>query len=234
MRIIFFNIWHGKVWDELKEFILGHVADTDIFCFTEVHPALHAQWSELLSDYQPYYEEIAKINYLDIGVDGQSIFIKSGIKVGDYGKEYMYKVSESDAGALQHAELTIEGKKVFIGNIHGKAEPGTKEDTDIRLKQSQIIIDFFKDKEGLKIFGGDFNLNPDTKSIKMIEDAGYRNLVKEYKIDSTRNRLSWEQFNNIQHWADYAFVSPGVRVTGFEVPKNEISDHLPLILDFEV
>lgn len=234
MRIIFFNIWHGKVWDELKSFVENHVSDTDIFCFTEVHPDLHAKWTEILADYQPFYEEIARGNYENFDVDGQSIFVKNGIKVLDSGKKYLYKVSKDDTGALQHVDVEFEDKNLFIGSIHGKARPGTKQDTPIRIKQSKAIIDFFKDKPGLTIFGGDFNLYPETKSIKMIEDAGYRNLIKEFNIDSTRNRLSWEQFNNIQHWADYAFVSKDVKVSGFEVPKVEISDHLPLILDLKI
>lgn len=235
MKVIFFNIWHGKVWEELKSFLESHVADTDVFCLTEVHPALHAELTEILGDFQPYYEEIAKVDFHDPGVDGQSIFIKSGISVESFGKEFLYDVSRTDAGGLQHVELNINGKKLFVGNIHGKAQPGTKEDTPIRLEQSARILKFFKDKNGSKIFGGDFNLNPDTKSIKMLEDGGFRNLIKEFNIDNTRDELSWEQFGNTpQHFADYAFVSPEIKVTSFEVPYIEISDHLPLVLDFEI
>jgi len=34
--------------------------------------------------------------------------------------------------------------------------------------------------------------------------------------------------------SDYVFVSLEVKVKKFEVPNIEISDHLPLILDFEM
>lgn len=109
----------------------------------------------------------------------------------------------------------------------------------MRLRQSEKIINFFNDKKGLKIIGGDFNLNPDTKSVMMFEKAGYRNLIKEFDIKSTRNKLSWKQFKNQpdfvkQYFADYVFVSSDVKVKDFTVPYNEISDHLPLILDFDI
>jgi endonuclease/exonuclease/phosphatase family metal-dependent hydrolase len=128
----------------------------------------------------------------------------------------------------------MNGINFWIGNVHGKARPGEKEDTPVRIKQSEKIINYFKDLAGPKIIGGDFNLNPDTKSVEMFEKAGYRNLIKDFGIKNTRNKLSWEQFNNVQNFADYCFTSPEVKVKSFKVPYMEISDHLPQILDFEV
>ena len=96
-----------------------------------------------------------------------------------------------------------------------------------------------KGKVGLKIIGGDFNLNPDTKSVKIFEEVGYKNLIMDFGIKNTRNEISWKQFQNKpgfvkQYFADYVFVSKDVKVRKFEVPYNEISDHLPQILEFEV
>ena len=34
-----------------------------------------------------------------------------------------------------------------------------------------------------------------------------------------------------QLFSDYVFVSPEVAVSGFSVPEDEISDHLPMIVD---
>src|SRR3989304_780654 len=41
---------------------------------------------------------------------------------------------------------------------------------------------------GQKILCGDFNLNPDTKSLNIL-DRGMKNLIKEYKVKSTRSGL---------------------------------------------
>jgi endonuclease/exonuclease/phosphatase family metal-dependent hydrolase len=89
-------------------------------------------------------------------------------------------------------------------------------------------------KPGLKIIGGDLNLMPDTESVRMFAANGYRDLIAEFKIPTTRNRLVWDKFpDSKQYYSDYVFVSPEVKVREFSVPNNEISDHLPLIVDIQ-
>ena len=48
----------------------------------------------------------------------------------------------------------------------------------------------------------------------------------------------WPQYEHgkygFQEFADYAFVSPGIRVVDFVVPDLPVSDHLPLILSTEI
>ena len=151
----------------------------------------------------------------------------------------IYENSDGDTGFSSFVSFEFGNKVVNLMNVHGKAHPGHKKDIPERILQSQKIIDFMADKSGPKIIGGDFNLLPDTESVKMFEKAGYKNLIKDFNIENTRNRLSWEQFQHQpdfvkQYFADFCFVSPDVKVKSFEVPYNEVSDHLPLILDFEI
>jgi endonuclease/exonuclease/phosphatase family metal-dependent hydrolase len=141
----------------------------------------------------------------------------------------------SDCGLGLYTSLNIGGNNVYICNVHGIAKPGNKLDSVGRLRQSKELIDFFNDKKGMKIIGGDFNLLPDTKSIKTFEENGYRNLVKEFKIDTTRNHYSWDKYPDTkQYYADYVFVPQDTSINTFEVIKNEISDHLPLILELKL
>ena len=67
----------------------------------------------------------------------------------------------------------------------------------------------------------------------MIEKIGMRNLIKDFSIATTRNALSYGNYpeSERQYFADYVFVSSGVRVLNFSVPEIEISDHLPMILE---
>ena len=75
---------------------------------------------------------------------------------------------------------------------------------------------------------------PETKSLGILERTGYINLIKEYGIESTRNEVSWKLYpNNKQYFADYVFVNKETKVESFKVPYSEISDHLPLILNFD-
>lgn len=233
MKIVFFNIWHGTLLDGLEKFIKEKSRNTDIFCFLETDSVLQSKLSKILSKFTPYFYSGVKTDYLGGVYEGKSIFVKNNIKVLDFQKYKLFRTHKRDAGGMLFAKLDINGKNLFIGSVHGKARPGTKLDTPIRIKQSEKIIDYFKNIDGPKIIGGDFNLMPDTESICMFEKSGYRNLIKEFNIKNTRNEISWKNFDNVQHFADYVFVSPEIKVKKFEVPYNEVSDHLPQILDFE-
>lgn len=73
---------------------------------------------------------------------------------------------------------------------------------------------------------------PQTQSIKMLEEK-YKNLIKEFNIEKTRSNLSpYAGKPDFQKFADYTFVSENINVTSFVVPDFEISDHLPMILEF--
>ena len=134
--------------------------------------------------------------------------------------------------AMQYATISDpDGATYTVANLHGIWHPGDKQDTPERLSQSKKIIDTLADFSENVIFCGDFNLMPDTESIRMIERAGYRNLITEFNIQDTRGPINHERFpDSPQYFADYAFVSKNVLVQKFEVPQLRISDHLPLEL----
>lgn len=238
MRIIFLNCWHGKIKDGLFNFIKNNAPQTDIFVFLEVTPEMFSVFSENLVSFTG--------DYLANSIkSGQSMFISKNLLIVSGEKIDLYEQQPGDTGCLQKVKLKTGGLEFYIGGIHGKTLPGDKLDTKIRLQQSRKILKAFEAENFPRIIGGDFNLLPETKSIKMFEEAGYRNLIVEFKIKTTRNRFAWEQakrqvkeegkkFFGRQYFADYVFVSPEVKVLNFEVPALEISDHLPLILDFEV
>lgn len=233
MRIIFFNIWHGTLLSELMEYIKETKEKTDVFCFLETDPDLQMKLSEALFGFTPYFYKGIKTDYLGGVYEGRSIFVRSNIKVLNFEKIKLFRTYKRDAGGMLFARLNIGGKPLSLGVVHGRARPGTKHDTPIRINQSKKIIEYFKNINEPKIIGGDFNLMPDTKSIQMFEENGYKNLIKEFKITNTRNEVSWKNFNSVQHFADYVFVSPEIKVKKYEVPYNEVSDHLPQILEFD-
>jgi endonuclease/exonuclease/phosphatase (EEP) superfamily protein YafD len=233
MRIIFLNSWFGKVGKPYFDFIKKESLKTDIFCLLEVTPELYLKLKPILSGFNVLYEKGHNASPDNV-LCGQTIFVSKKMQIVMGKKVSIYKQSDRDAGSMQFMEINTNGKKLFLGSVHGKTRPGTKLDTPIRIKQSQKIINLFSEIEDPIIIGGDFNLELKTKSVEMFEEAGYRNLIKDFSIKNTRNELSWKQFNSVQNFADYIFTSPEVKVKKFEVPYIEISDHLPLILEFEI
>lgn len=168
--------------------------------------------------------------------------IKSKYKIINASNEHYhrsYEISddrtnfyeEDHARSLQIVELDINGQRVQVLNIHGTYTTD-KRDTPRTLKQTKYLLEAAARKKIPTIIVGDFNLLPDTESIRLIGNE-YKNLVSEYGIKYTRPNFkdSREEGNNI---VDYIFVSDDIEVTNFGVIETDISDHYPLILEFEI
>ena len=259
MKLLCLNLWGGRQGSLLTDYLKQESASTDIFCFQEVFDSpselekndgarMHL-WEELkilLPGFQGFFAE-SYSGWIDkTKVDfpvrtGQAIFVKRGLEVKETGNFYVYgdkntKILsnfENEPKNVQYAKLLVLDKEILILNVHGKWHPGNKLDTPERIEQSKIILDFLKKFSCPKIVCGDFNLMPNTKSIAILEEA-MENLISTYKITNTRNKISWEENKNIQHFADFTFVSPDVRIKSFRVPYNEVSDHLPMLLEFDI
>jgi endonuclease/exonuclease/phosphatase (EEP) superfamily protein YafD len=82
---------------------------------------------------------------------------------------------------------------------------------------------------GPKIVAGDFNLNMNTKAISEFEKK-FINLIKNSNFQTTRSKL----YDSIAEmpFADYIFASPEIVITNFKVVDVEISDHLPILIEF--
>ena len=74
---------------------------------------------------------------------------------------------------------------------------------------------------------GDFNLRPDTESLKIIA-KGMNNLIHMHNITSTRTGL----YPKDERFADYILTDPKITVHHFKVLQDEVSDHSPLLIEF--
>lgn len=272
MKIVFLNIWGGKIYEPLMDFLRTAAPDTDFFCLQEVFDTpphqniggggepeknrivswggradIYKDICAALPDFTPHYaisvHNFDGDEYLDFPLShGIAIFARKDITIlshGDFfiaGEDWHTKNDHRIfPHKLQYVRFEKDATLYTLANVHGIAYPGDKRDTPERLAQSQKIIDFLGAEAGEKILGGDFNLMPDTESIRIIEHIGMRNLITDFRVPTTRNQLSYGQYpeDQRQYFADFAFVSPAIRVTDFQVPQIEISDHLPLVLTYE-
>jgi endonuclease/exonuclease/phosphatase family metal-dependent hydrolase len=102
-----------------------------------------------------------------------------------------------------------------------------KTDSLERIARSQKIREFMDTVRAPKILCGDFNLRPDTESVKILE-MGMSNLIQMNNIVSTRTPL----YEKDEKFANYIFTSPEITVVSFKVLNDEVSDHSPLLLEF--
>ena len=129
---------------------------------------------------------------------------------------------------LQYMVFGHDGKEYTVAHFHGLWTGQGKKDTPERIEQSRKVRRFLDQNKEPKILCGDFNLLPDTESVRILEEGGLVNLIKTHGITSTRSRL----YQKPEKFADYTLVSPEVVVERFEVPEFVVSDHLPMVLEY--
>lgn len=228
MKIIFLNAWRAELEDKIRAYLSSEVLSTDVFCLQEVDGGMRDVAEDILSEFNISSAEKDIVQNDRLAV---SNFFKKEI---DLQRSDLIIEGREELGLGLFSQIKIGNELINLGNIHGLPRPGPKLDTTERIEQSEQIIGFFETLGGRKIIGGDFNLLPDQKSITMFEDNGYIDLIKKYKIETTRNKHAWEKYpETVLYHSDYLFVSPDVKVKSFEVPDIEVSDHLPLVLEIE-
>ncbi|HEY4502437.1 MAG TPA: endonuclease/exonuclease/phosphatase family protein [Candidatus Paceibacterota bacterium] len=244
MKIITLNTWGGRVSKELMDF-LSKNQDVDVFCFQEIyHRATHVHVEQggidpnltLFDDMEkvlPNHVGYFRPNYIE--TYGLAMFIKKGLQVELEGEYYVHRhrgyIPEGEASNharnIQVVVLKTNEGKLNIFNFHGLWNGDGKTDSEDRLNQSKKLAEYIMQFEGAKILCGDFNLEPQTESLKLIENLPMRNLVKEYKITSTRTSY----YTKKVRFADYMLVNDDVKVIDFKVLPDEISDHSVLKLE---
>ncbi len=251
MRLICLNVWGGRRQRELIEFLKRSSASTDIFCLQEVmNPrelsrfqgsALYEKASrDLYADIcssMPGFESHVSEPYSDFGESLQTL-VSSKIKVTENGTLTLceqfpleYRRERISIGSkMQWIAFRHNGKEFTVANVHGIWFNSSKDDNPRRIEQSRRIVEFLSKRKGAKILCGDFNLLPDTESIRMLE-SGMANLIKKHGIASTRSHLYPKE--KPSRFADYAFVSDDVLVKDFGIMDEVVSDHLPLSLGFD-
>ncbi|MEN9557867.1 MAG: hypothetical protein RL141_236 [Candidatus Parcubacteria bacterium] len=246
MRLITLNTWGGRVTKELLDFLARHEATTDLFCFQEVyHRATHTHMEQggmdpdltLYDDMEkalPNHQGYFRPQYLE--TYGLAMFVKKNIAVAAEDEHFVHhhkgfipeEIVGHHARNVQSVSIKQQDGDLHIFNFHGLWNGGGKGDSEPRLEQSRKLAEYIKGFTGKKILCGDFNLLPDTESLKLIEQIPLRNLVKEYGVTSTRTSY-YEKENR---FADYILVNEGVNVIDFNVLPDEVSDHSPLFIEF--
>ncbi|HEV2412639.1 MAG TPA: endonuclease/exonuclease/phosphatase family protein [Candidatus Saccharimonadales bacterium] len=225
MKLVFLNTMNGGVDKPLRAFLAEKTNDTDIFCFQEAYETMRHLASETLTGYRSLY----KHKFVSTNDDfHQLVYCQRNLDLVETGTIFGDKAG---VGLGLYLHVKTSNGDLYVCNYHGMSRPIDKLDTQKRIMASRGLIDFFKDKDHV-VIGGDFNLFPQNESIKLFAENGYRDLINEFDIKNTRNRLIWEKYPNNprQYYSDYTFTK-GVAVKSFSAPNIEISDHLPLILE---
>jgi exonuclease III len=260
MKLVSLNIEGGARGKNFFKYIRARAKTADIFCFQEVFSSkksLTVGFGERTNIFGDLKRQLRGFNNVSLPVSlKMGEFYKTGFRVEQrlaifykrnltvkkhFGKHVFGTLNGEvdfekgkEANAVQCAKIISPKGSFWLANFHGLSRPGNKLDAPARIRQSKKLVSVLDGLTGPKILCGDFNLMPQTESVKIIERAGMKNLIKKYKIKNTRNSISWKRYHNRQSFADFTFVSSGIKVKNFKVPYVLASDHLPMVLEFEI
>jgi endonuclease/exonuclease/phosphatase family metal-dependent hydrolase len=126
------------------------------------------------------------------------------------------------------ASVTVGGQKVQVINTHlGLFHLE-------RLRQARALcgedwLDHPACNPHPRILCGDFNLTPLSGAYRMIRSG----LRDAQRLGDRRAKRTWPSFLPIIRY-DHIFVCPRIDVLQTHVPSSLASDHLPVIMDFQV
>jgi len=255
MKIVTLNTWGGRAGKEkVLSFFQKYKDTVDVFCLQEIWSAPYENLegvnagglkikhedvmtnglqdiSKLLSEFTVQFHPHYLDNY------GLAIFVRKGFDIKVVGDIFVHlnkgDKPEGDIGLhprnIQYVSLTYKERALNILNFHGLWNGQGKGDSEARLAQSQASLNFINSLGGDTIFCGDFNLKLDTKSIKILENNGLNNMIREYDITSTRTSY----YTKPEKFADYIFTTKDINVKDFKVLPDEVSDHAALLLEID-
>lgn len=252
IKFLNLNIWHGgKLFSSVGNFI--NKESPDILALQEVQETsgktskkqfkTYSLFKKLLPYNFSFFDPLFSFYQGKLKIDhGNAIFSRYPIKnhkvyffdlkyaVVDWDSAHKLNRFEHFPRNMQWVQLKINNKLLNIFNLHGIWGKDGK-DNSRRLKMSDIIVDKVKNKEKV-ILSGDFNMDPNTKTIQNIEKV-LKNVFKN-KLKSTFN-IKYKKdpvFSKIV--VDMIFISHDIKIVGKRCPQVDISDHLPLIAVFEI
>ncbi len=126
---------------------------------------------------------------------------------------------------LQHVTVHHNNELLHILNHHGHHVPEHKHGNDETIRQCTMIANYIKSLSGSVVLCGDFNLHPDSESLRVF-DPLLKNHAKEQGIETTRTMLTSKT-----EVCDYIFTSPTISIRSFTVLEAIASDHKALTIE---
>jgi endonuclease/exonuclease/phosphatase family metal-dependent hydrolase len=154
---------------------------------------------------------------------------KTVFTTGEYIPNFEYLHDLPDGRNLQWAVLHLpDGQKLTVFNHHGHRIHEHKNGNAETMRQCKIIAKEIEKANGSVILCGDFNLVPESKSLKTINDL-LTNLTLQVGLKTTRTYLTHKT-----EPCDYIFVNKAINVISFQALPDIVSDHQALVMDFRL
>lgn len=249
IKLLHLNILYGRYIDALVYYLKDK--DFDILCFQEVGSG------RVSAHGTDNFEEIkTRLGYAgerviswDIAGDKNSfeanvIFYKPPLSVVNKQIVWLKKGSaipsfetrrfQDDPRTALDVTFEQEGIKFHVITTHLSWGQTSKDDNN-KLAVGKKLYEYIRTVDAPYILTGDFNVNPTSQVVKWIDSLA-RNLTVENHITNTLNPRTHKAPHLFPPGlaVDYIYVSDGVAVKDFQLINEDISDHLGLVLVYEL
>jgi endonuclease/exonuclease/phosphatase family metal-dependent hydrolase len=171
---------------------------------------------------------------------GLATFVHRDFPIIGQVQGFVHKDFSSDGYGDHPRSRSAHGLRVYdyrgkraisVTHMHGLRDLNGKHDTPERAAQARKLRDLARhlsEPGELSVICGDFNVEPDSETLRILSDAGYSELVTGLGFKSTRT----SHYKKPGKFADYMLVNQEDATKAFSVVYDpEVSDHCPLLLD---
>lgn len=246
MKLVQINIWQGRLLQQILSF-LSH-EQPDIVCMQEVFScpaAVHLPDNmmncleiiqQTLGYDHVFFSPISTMRITDTEATfGNAIVSRLPLEHrqtiftgGHYVAEHTAKSHIVNNRNLQIAELKHGGATLTLVNHHGYWDT-TPLGNATSVEKMRLVKDAVRPLPQPIIMAGDLNITAVSPAMRVF-DSFLEDLTATHNIHTTLSQLG--KVSGVA--CDHILVSPGVRVRRFSVKDTLVSDHKPLVLEFDL
>lgn len=170
---------------------------------------------------------------------GVATFVRRSLPIIGQVQGFVHKTYSPDSYGDHPRSRGAHGVRVYdyeqarcvsITHMHELRDLNGKLDTPERALQARLFLELSKqlsEPDDLTVVCGDFNVEPESETVRILKNAGFRELVTSHRFSSTRT----SHYNKPERFADYMLINHENAVRTFQVVESpEVSDHCPLVL----
>lgn len=168
------------------------------------------------------------------GILSRLPFTAVGSVVIQEGKMDAERIVRDERYYLQ-VSMVVDGKELCIGTTHLPFHP-LFITTSVKQRMIEQILDNVPAHDRY-ILAGDFNSTPHTKAIKTFRQKGLRNAGPSLIQPTWTTKpfvIGHWNYSELRYRLDYTLNKTGVRSIAAKILRTELSDHLPILVNFEL
>lgn len=247
MKLVTYNIFHGRYWDKAADFLQEEKAE--IVCLQEVgRKSINFQPSEvdMIEDVAKKLNYVYSYSHMFYGDSGTGTYEMGVVILSKFRIletiEFKYERASTDEileanvkdrynlpRKLLGVKLDLVGRELWVFTTHFTITPNALP-TDQQIKEAIKVKAFLADYDEF-VLCGDMNAAYRTETYRILSEGMVDvSLGEEPTLHQTLHRVG-----HLKHHVDYVFYKGNnLKHVSSKIPMVDGSDHLPIVVEFEL